>query len=324
MSSPVVAVTDHVFPDLVPTEEVLAGVGAELALSESGSADDILAVARQADAVINCFARLPGEVIEQFERCRVIARTGIGVDTVDIDVASAKGILVTNVPEYCEDEVSDHAMALLLALARGVTRGNTQVHGGGWALGEIKPMFRLRGRRLGLVGFGKIPRLVAAKAQGFGIEVRAYDPYVSADDASKLDVGLVSLDELFETSDYISVHAPLTDETRHMIGADAFDKMKPEALLVNTARGPLVDVDALAAALDEGKLAGAGLDVLPDEPPPADSALFGRGNVILTPHAAFYSEESMVDLQAKAAQQVALVLSGQDPIYPVNLDRLAR
>jgi D-3-phosphoglycerate dehydrogenase len=324
MPSPLVAVTDHVFPDLVPTEEALAGVGAQVVLSESGSAEDILSVARRADAVINCFAQLPGEVIDQFEQCRVIARTGIGVDTVDLDVASKKGIIVTNVPEYCVDEVSDHAMALLLALARGVTRGNAQVHGGGWALAEIKPMFRLRGRRLGLVGFGKIPRLVATKAQAFGIVVQAYDPYVAAEDVAALGVEPVSFDELLETSDYISVHAPLTDQTRHMIGADAFEKMKPEALLVNTARGPLVDVDALAVALDEGKLAGAGLDVLPDEPPPVDSALFGRENLILTPHAAFYSEESTVDLQAKAAQQVALVLSGEDPIYPVNLDRLAR
>ena len=324
MADPVVAVTDYVFPDLVPTREALAGIGAEVRLAASGGADDILAVARDADAVINCYALLPGEVIEQFERCRIIARTGIGIDTIDLDAATAKGIVVTNVPEYCEEEVSDHAMALLLALARNVTRGNTQVHGGGWALNEIKPMYRLRGRTVGLVGFGKIARLVAVKAQGFGLRVVASDPYVEPADAAALGVELTSFEDLLARADFVSVHAPLTPATRNLIGAEALAMMRPEAVVINTARGGLVDVTAVADALDRGQIAGAGLDVLPDEPPPADLPLRGRPNVILTPHTAFYSEESMVDLQAKAAQQVALVLSGQDPVYPVNLHRLRR
>lgn len=323
MSNPVVAITDHVFPNLEPTEQTLEPVGASLRLARTGSPEDILEVARTADAVINCYAKLPAEVIEQFERCQIIARTGVGVDTVDLDVASSKGILVTNVPEYCEDEVSDHAMALLLALARNVTRGNAMVHDGGWDLEALKPMYRLRGRTVGLVGFGKIPRLVATKAQAFGLHVLTYDPYVDVETATSLDVGVVPLDELLASSDFVSVHAPLTPETHHMIGAEAFARMQPHALLINTARGPLVDVDALAAALDQGQIGGAALDVLPAEPPPADLALRGRANVILTPHTAFYSEQSMIDLQAKAAQQVALVLRGEAPAYPVNLDRLA-
>ncbi|MDH3498755.1 MAG: C-terminal binding protein [Acidimicrobiia bacterium] len=323
MTKPVVAVTDHVFPNLEPTREALAGIGASLHLSKSPNADDILAVARTADGVINCYAKLPGEVIEQFEQCRVIARTGIGVDTVDLDVASRKGIIVTNVPEYCEDEVSEHTMALLLALARNVTRGNALVHSGVWDVGLVKPIYRLRGRTVGLVGFGKIPRLVATKAQSFGMNVQTFDPYVDADAAAAMNVESVPFDTLLETSDYVSVHAPLTPGTRNMINADALAKMRPGALLINTARGPLVDIDALAAALDAGQIAGAALDVLPDEPPAADLPLAGRDNVILTPHTAFYSEQSMIDLQAKAAQQVALVLSGADPTYPVNLDRLS-
>ncbi|MDP6649001.1 MAG: C-terminal binding protein [Acidimicrobiales bacterium] len=314
--------TDHVFPDLEPTKAVLASVGAEVNLARSGSAEDILAVARDADAVINCFAQLPGDVINQFEQCRIIARTGIGIDTIDLDVATTKGIVVTNVPEYCEDEVSDHAMALLLALARNVTRGNTQVHGGEWALAELKPMFRLRGRTVGLVGFGKIPRLVAAKAQAFGLNVVAFDPYIEPSDAASLGVELLSLEKLVANSDFVSIHAPLTPETHHMIGADVLAGMRPEAMLINTARGGLVDVDALADALDAGSLAGAGLDVLPDEPPAAGLRLMDRDNVILTPHTAFYSEQSMIDLQAKAAQQVALVLAGEQPQYAVNLDQL--
>ena len=318
MTNHVVAVTDYVFPDLVPTREALAGIGAEVRLAASGSAEDILAVATDADAVINCYAQLPGEVIERFERCRIIARTGIGIDTIDLEAATAKGIVVTNVPEYCEDEVSDHAMALLLALARNVTRGNTQVHAGGWGHNEIKPIFRLRGRTVGLVGFGKIARLVAAKAQGFGLRVVAADPYVEPADAAALGVELVSFEDLLAQADFVSVHAPLTPATRNLIGAEALALMRPEAVVINTARGGLVDVAAVAEALDRGQIAGAGLDVLPDEPPAADLPLYGRPNVILTPHTAFYSEESMVDLQAKAAQQVALVLSGQAPVYPVN------
>ena len=323
MSGPVVAVTDHVFPNLEPTEEVLAPLDATLHLSASGRPEDILEVARRADGVINCYAKLPGDVISELENCKVIARTGVGVDTVDMDVASEMGIVVTNVPEYCEDEVSDHAMALLLSLARNVPLGNRLVHGGTWDVGLVKPLYRLRGRTLGLVGFGKIPRLVATKAQAFGLDTQAFDPYVTGADGAAAGVALVSLEELFETSDYVSVHAPLTPETHHMINAGALAAMRPHALLVNTARGPLVDVDALADAVDAGEIAGAALDVLPDEPPAADLRLLGRDNVILTPHTAFYSEQSMTDLQAKAARQVALVLSGDTPQYPVNLDRIS-
>ena len=322
MANPVVAVTDHVFPDLEPTRRVLGAVGAEIRSAASRDAADVLAVARDADAVINCFAQLPGELIDRFERCRIIARTGIGLDTIDVEAATARGIVVTNVPEYCEDEVSDHAMALLLALARNITRGNAEVHGGGWALDGIKPVYRLRGRTTGLVGFGKIARLVAAKAQAFGMHVVASDPFVDPAEAAASNVELTSLEDLLARSDFVSVHTPLTPATRNLIGTEALSMMRPGAVVINTARGGLVDVAALAEALDRGAVAGAALDVLPDEPPPEDLPLYGRPNVILTPHAAFYSEESMIDLQSKAAQQVALVLSGEDPTYPVNLDRL--
>lgn len=322
MTKLLVAVTDSPFPNLDPATEVLSAINAEVKLAKDTKPETIIEVARDADGLLVTYAKVPAQVIEQLTRCKVIARFGIGVDSVDIDAATRAGIMVTNVPEYCEDEVSDHAMAMLLSLARKIPFANKQVHGGTWSMPATVPIYRLRGKVMGLAGFGKIPRLVAVKAQAFGMQVQTYDPYVSVEAAAKLGVKSVSLPELFATSDYISVHAPLTPETDRMFNADAFRQMKPNALLVNTARGPLVDVEALADALDAKLIAGAALDVLPQEPPPAGLRLLGRDNVILTPHTGFYSEEALVDLQTKAAQQVALVLSGKEPRYPVNLKAL--
>lgn len=324
MSGPLVAVTDHVFANLEPTERALARLGAEVRLAEAKTPEAILAVAREADGLIVCYADVTAGIIEELEKCQVIARTGIGVDNVDVDAATRAGMFVTNVREYCDDEVSDHAMALLLALVRKVPLLNEKVRGGTWGAASAKPIHRIRGKVLGLVGFGAIPRQVAVKAQGFGMEVLAYDPYVDAATYTSHGVRGVDLDELITTSDYISVHAPLTDETHNMFDADAFSRMKQGAYLVNTARGPLVDVEALVDALDAGQIAGAGLDVLPDEPPADDLRLLGRDDVLVTPHVGFYSEGSMTDLQAKAAEQVALVLSGEDPLYPVNAEALGK
>jgi D-3-phosphoglycerate dehydrogenase len=318
MSAPLVAVADTVFPSLEPARQALAELNAELQLAAEPTPEAILAVARQADAVMVTYAKITGEIIRQLERCQIIARFGIGIDNIDIDTASEAGIVVTYVPDYCIDEVSDQAMALLLALARKVTYANQLVQAGRWEMPAVVPLHRLRGHTLGLVGFGKIPQLVAPKAQAFGLNVITFDPYISNDITSALGVERVDFDQLLETSDYISIHAPLTPETHHLFNAQAFKLMKPEALLINTARGPLIDGEALAHALDEGRLGGAALDVMPVEPPPADSPLLGRDNVILTPHTAFYSEESLLDLQTKAARDVAQVLSGRTPAYPVN------
>lgn len=322
MTKLLVAVTDSPFPNLDPATQVLSELNAELKLAKGTTPEDILAIAREADGLLVTYAKVTAEMIGQMKRCKVIARFGIGVDSVDIDAATRAGIMVTNVPEYCEDEVSDHAMALLLSLVRKIPFANKKTHAGVWSMPAVVPIHRLRGSVLGLAGFGKIPRLVAAKAQAFGLQVQAYDPYVSAEAAAKLGVKLVSLPDLLGTSDYISIHAPLTPETDRMFNADAFRRMKRSALLVNTARGPLVDVEALVDALDNKLIAGAALDVLPQEPPPPTSRLLGRDDVILTPHTSFYSEESLVELQTKAAQQVALVLSGKEPRYPVNLKAL--
>jgi D-3-phosphoglycerate dehydrogenase / 2-oxoglutarate reductase len=322
MTNPLVAVTDSVFPNLEPAKQALSELHAQVKLADAPTPEAILAVAREADGLLVTYAKVPAQIIEQLARCKIIARFGIGVDNVDIDAATRAGIIVTNVPEYCEDEVSDHAMAMLLTLIRKIPFANKRAHAGKWEMTAVIPIHRLRGRVLGLVGFGKIPKLVATKAQAFGLQVQTYDPYLTAETTAKFNVKLVTLPELLSTSDYISVHTPLTPETNRMFNADAFRQMKRGALLVNTARGPLVDVEALVDALEARQLAGAALDVLPQEPPAPGLRLLGRDDVILTPHTGFYSEESMVDLQTKAAQQVALVLSGKEPRYPINLKQL--
>ena len=318
MSTPLVAVADSVFPSLDPAKEILAELKAEVRLAAEPTPEAILDVARQADGLLVTYAKITGDMIRQLERCRVISRFGIGVDNIDLVAAAKAGIVVTYVPDYCVDEVSDHAMALLLALARKVTYANQLVQGGRWEMKAVVPLYRLRGRVLGLVGLGKIPRALVPKAQAFGLKVIASDPYVSAEAAAQLDVTLVDFEQLLQQADYVSIHAPLTPETHHLFNANVFKLMKSEALLVNTARGPLVDVEALAAALDQGQLAGAALDVMPVEPPPADSPLLGRDNVIVTPHTGFYSEQALLDLQTKAATDLARVLSGKSPRYPVN------
>jgi D-3-phosphoglycerate dehydrogenase len=301
----------------------LSAVPAELKLSEQATPEEILRVAAPADALLVTYAKITGDMIGQMKRCRIISRFGIGVDNVDLDAATAAGIVVTKVPDYCIDEVSDHAMALLLALVRKIPASNAQVHAGRWEMKAVVPIHRLRGRVLGLVGFGRIPQLVAPKAKAFGLRVIVYDPFVPADVLARERVDQVDFDELLAESDYVSIHTPLLPETRNLFSTEAFGRMKPGAYLINTARGPIVDDQALAKALDAGQLAGAALDVMPTEPP-VGSPLLGRENVIITPHTSFYSEESLLELQRKAAQEVADVLSGKPPKNPVNPQALER
>jgi len=318
MSRTVVAVTDSPFPSLDPARKALARVDPELRMAKSASAEDILAVARDADAILVTYAKLPGELLRQLKRCKVIGRFGLGVDNIDLPAAAELGITVTYVPDYCMQEVSDHAMALLLALARKVPLSNKLVQAGRWEMPAVVPLRRLEGQVLGLIGFGNIPRTLAPKAKAFGLKVIAHDPYAAKDVFAKLGVESVSFDDLLARSDFISVHAPLMPATRGLVGAVAFAKMKKGALVVNTARGPLIDETALVAALDSGQVGGAALDVVATEPLPKDSPLLGRDNVILTPHTAFYSVEALEELQTKCAADVARVLSGEKPVYPVK------
>jgi D-3-phosphoglycerate dehydrogenase / 2-oxoglutarate reductase len=316
--SALIAVTDSPFPSLDPAVAALKRVDPELRMAKSASAQDILAVAHDADAVLVTYAKLPGELLKEFTRCKVIGRFGLGVDNIDIPAAARLGITVTYVPDYCLHEVSDHAIALLLALARKIPFSNRLVQSGRWEVPPIVPLRRLEGQVLGLIGFGNIPRAIAPKAKAFGLRVISYDPYVSATAMNALGVAATSFADLLGRSDFVSIHAPLLPATRGLMNAAAFAGMKKGAFVVNTARGPLIDEPALVAALDSGHLAGAALDVVAVEPLAAGSPLLGRDNVILTPHTAFYSLEALEELQTKCASDVARVLSGETPVYPVK------
>jgi D-3-phosphoglycerate dehydrogenase len=316
-----VAVSDIVFPNLDRARAVLSTIGAELRLAEEPKPEAILRVAKDADALLATYAKITADMIRQMTRCRIISRFGIGVDNVDIPAATERGIVVTKVPDYCIDEVSDHAMALLLSAVRKVPLANSMVQAGKWEMPAVVPIHRLRGTVLGLVGFGRIPQLVAPKAQAFGMRVVSFDPYIPKDVFERARVESVDFPQLLKISDHISIHAPLLPETQGLFNADAFRQMKPHAYLINTARGPIVDEAALAQALDAGQLAGAALDVMTKEPP-TGSPLLGRPNVIITPHTSFYSEESLNDLETKAAEEVVRVLKGQAPKNPVNPEAL--
>jgi D-3-phosphoglycerate dehydrogenase / 2-oxoglutarate reductase len=318
MARTLIAITDSPFPSLDPAKKALARLDPEYRMANSASADDILAAARDADAILVTYAKLPGELLRQLTRCRAIGRFGLGVDNIDLPAAKECGIAVNYVPDYCLREVSDHAMALLLALARKVTFANKLVQSGRWEVPPIVPLRRLEGQVLGLVGFGNIPRALAPKAKSFGLKVLTHDPYVPKEALVSAGVEGVSFDDLLARSDFISVHAPLLPATRGLMNAAAFAKMKKGAYLINTARGPLVDESALISALDSGRLGGAALDVVTTEPLAKDSPLVGRDNVILTPHTAFYSVEALEELQTKCASDVARVLSGEKAIYPIS------
>lgn len=315
--STVIAVADSPFPSLDLAKAALARLDPEVRVAKSPSAEDILAVAKDADGILVTYAKLPGELLRQLEKCKAIGRFGLGVDNIDIVAATELGITVTYVPDYCLREVSDHALALLLALARKIPFSNGLVQAGRWEMPAVVPIRRLEGQVLGLLGFGGIPRALAPKAQALGLKVVAHDPYISQEMLDAADVEGVSFDDLLARSDVVSVHAPLTPQTRGLIDASAFAKMKQGAYIVNTARGPLIDEAALVAALDSGHLGGAGLDVTETEPLAKDSPLLGRDNVVLSPHTAFYSVEALEELQTKAASDVARVLSGEPPVYPV-------
>src|SRR6266550_5035810 len=312
-----VAVADSVFPNLDPARRVLAEIGANLQLASDSSPESVMKIAAGADAVLVTYAKITGDMIRQMTKCRIISRFGIGVDNVDLDAATQAGIVVTKVPDYCIDEVSDHAMALLLSAVRKIPMATDQVHAGTWKMPNFVPIHRLRGSVVGLVGFGRIPQLVVPKAKAFGMRVVAFDPYVPPDVFQNLGVERVEFDELLTISDYVSIHSPLTPDTKGMFNEAAFKKMKKGSYVVNTARGPIIDEAALAAAIDSGHIAGAALDVMTNEPP-VNSPLIGKRNVVITPHTSFYSEESLVELQTKASQEVASVLTGKPARNPVN------
>ena len=318
MASKRVLVTDYPWETTAVEASVLSEAGAELVVAETGSEAELLSLVADVDAILVCFAKVPGSVIRAGKSLQVVGRFGIGLDNIDVAEATRLGIPVTHVPAYCLDEVSDHAMALLLACARKVCAYHVAVRQGDWSLQTGVPMHRLRGRTLGILGLGKIGQTLVAKAKAFGLRVIASDPYVSPSIATGLGVELVDPDVLFSQSDYLSLHVPLRAETRGLVNDVRLRQMKTTAILVNTARGPIVDQDALVRALQTGWIAGAGLDVYEEERLPPDHPLLHLPNVVTTPHAAFYSEEALFDLRTKGANNVARVLSGRRPAAVVN------
>ncbi len=258
------------------------------------------------------------------QRCKVIARYGIGVDIVDVDAATARNIQVTNVRDYCTEEVADHAVALWLTLARKLPQYDRATHAGIWHWRSGQPVHRLRGRTMGIISFGKIGQAIAKRALPFGLRIVAYDPYVSEASVRRYGVDLVGKEDLLSRSDIIMMQVPMTAETRHFLGPPEFARMRPGVIIVNTGRGPTIDNRALFEALESGKVAGAGLDDPEEEPAkraqwtPAENPLFSLPNVIMTPHSAYYSEESIRLARETAASEVARVLSGEKPQNPVN------
>jgi len=304
-----VLVTDHVFGDLEQERAALAAIGCDLELAPAADPATLAAHAADAAGLLVCFAQVGEEVIAAATECRVIARYGIGVDNVDVAAATRAGIQVTNVPDYCLDEVADHAMALLLALARGVVSAALGVRQGDWTVPQ-EGIHRLAGRRLALIGVGRIGSRVAERARAFGYEIVAYDPYVEG--------GAASVEEAVSGADAVSLHAPLTDDTRHVIGEETLNAMRRRPVLINTARGGLVDLEAVTRALDDGRLSGVALDVTEPEPLPADHPLRSHPRAIVTPHMSFYSAEAQAELQRRAADEVVRALAGREPRCPVN------
>jgi len=319
-----ILVTDYAWPSLEIERQILTAIGAELIVAETGSAEEIIRLAPNADAILTCWAKVPAAALEAAPRCRLVSRYGIGLDNIPIQRATELGILVTNVPDFCAEEVSDHAMALLLASARQIVPQAAASRAGRWQRETGYAIPRLRGQTLGLIGYGNSARAIVPKAQGFGLNVIAYTPRVTPGLLANGVETVNRLDDLLPRADYISIHAPLTDETRGLIDETALRQMKPNCVLINTSRGALIDEAALLWALSERWIAGAALDVLVQEPPAPDHPLLALPNVIVTPHAAFYSEASIAELQEKAARNVADVLQGKRPAHIVNREVLGQ
>lgn len=308
-----VVVSDQIFPTVDMERRMLAEIDAELIVA-SGDVDQVLAVAADADAILNTYLPWSAESIGQLERCRIIARYGIGVDNVDLEAARNAGIVVTNVPDYSVEEVATHALSLILASLRKIIQADRSVRAGEWNVDRFRPIHRLSTLTVGLIGYGRIARKIAAPLEALGAGVLAHDPFLEEGPDMP---PLLSFDEVLARSDIVSLHLPLTDETRGMVGEEALGLMKQGAILVNTSRGPLIELSALADALRSGKLSAAALDVFETEPI-EPSRIADIPNLIATPHMAYYSEEALQESQRKAATQVIKVLTGQEPDYQVN------
>ncbi len=323
---PKVVLTDYVWESLEMEEKLFASLDADFIAIQCKSREELLDAADGAEVLLNTyFAPLDRSLFEELPTLKMIARYGIGVDTIDLEAATDHEIIVTNNPTYCLNEVAEHTMALLLALARKIALYDREVRRGIWEVELAKPIGRVSGKTLGLVGFGNIARMVARRASGFEMRILYFDPFVSAETGAKEGAEAVSLETLLSESDFVTIHAPLIPETRHMIGEKQLRMMKQTAFLINCARGPIIEDAALEKAIAEGWIAGAGLDVLEAQTPPTpDHPLLRTSQNIITPHSAWFSEESLIGLHEGAPSEVARFLSGDRPINVVNPKVLER
>lgn len=320
MARHTVVVTDHDFADLSIERAVLGDVAEVTAAGDGLDPDDeaVRATLRDADGVLNLRHDLGRGELEAAPDCEVVARYGIGIDNVDVEAATERGIYVTNVPEYCQGEVATHALSLLLGLLRGLPAYQHSVADGGWDRTAAPPIHRLSALTVGVVGFGAIGRTVAERLDGLFGTVVASDPFVGSEEMADHGVEKAAFEDLLDRSDAVTVHSPLTDDTRGLFDTEALARMADDAVLVNVARGPIVDADALVAALEAGELAGVGLDVFPDEPPAPDHPLRDHERALVTPHVAWYSEEANDQRREVAAENVRAALLGRRPANAVN------
>ena len=317
MAKAKVVLTDYVWESLDVENEIL-GVLANIVPLQTTDPDAFFPDAEGCDALLNTYGGpITADVMAKMKNCKIIARYGIGVDTIDLDAATEAGIIVTNNPTYCIEEVAEHTMAMLLTCARKISFYDRLVRSGRWEVPPGKPLFRMAGASVGLIGFGNIARRVAKAAAGLDMHVLYSDPFVEQE---QFDIpgDKVEFESLLRESDYLCVHAPLTPQTRGMLDANAFTQMKNTAVVINCSRGPIIDTDALVKALDEGQIAGCALDTTDPEPLPENHTLRSRDNVIVNPHAAWYSEQAMEGLQRGAPNEVRRVLKGEWPVNVVN------
>ncbi len=319
-----VAVLKHGFPSTDLEQRIVAAAGGELIDTDTLPDESALRVAETTDALLVRWTSITPDVIARLRRCRVIVRYGIGYDNISYEAATAAGMIICHSPTYCVDEVATHALALLLACVRDVVATHNKVAAGGWTANPLTRTWRMAGRTFGLLGLGNIGRAVARKAGGWGMRLLATDPFVEPERAAASRVELVDLPTLCRESDYVSLHVPLLPETRHIIGEAEFRLMKPGVILVNTARGPVLDTAACLAALNSGRVRAAGLDVFEEEPLPADSPLRRHPRVVLSDHAAWYSEDALKELRQTVAEEAVRVCTGALPLAIANPEVLYR
>jgi D-3-phosphoglycerate dehydrogenase len=305
-------------------QEIITAAGGEFIDADKLPLPEKLRLCEDADGIVLRRLTVSADLIKRFRKCKIIVRCGVGTDNVDVNAATEAGIVVGHVPAYCVDEVSTHAIALLLACVRKLVSTHRKMEQGAWDVHRTDPIYRLAGKTLGLVGFGNIGQAVARKLAGWNLKLLATDPFVEPARAKALGVKLVDLDMLCGESDYVSLHVPLLPETRHLIGERTLGLMRPGAIVINTARGQVVDSPALLAAVESEQLAGAGLDVFEEEPLPPDSPLRRHPRIIVTDHTAWYSEESQVQLQTTAAEEIVRVCTGGLPASLANPEVLHR